>query len=344
MKFTALEKEQIEFFLNKFNFCDDLKNKTVLITGSKGIVGTALIKWVCFLNEIYDCNCKIIASTRNPLKIPDYIEKQDLISFCSFGEEIEFCKNIKLDIIISCASPTDNNYFVEKPIETIDTIVQGTRSLLNLAKEKKANMIFLSSEEVYGSVISNESISENFVGSIDSLNLRSSYPLSKKIAELMCFSSHKEYGVNVRIIRPTLIIGLWQDYNNKKIESEILRCLCEDRNIILKTDGSSKKSIIFTLDVISAIFTVLFKGKPGCAYNATNESTFCSVLDRCYDLISFLKKENTVKVEFNSTETNKYLKQRCVLENTQALRDLGWEPLFDAHKIFQLEFNRFNKK
>ena len=79
--------EQIEFerYTQVYDFSDYFNNKTFLITGSKGIVGSGLTRWLLFENSRKNCNTRIILSSRTPEKIPDYIEKGDNVTFCKFG-------------------------------------------------------------------------------------------------------------------------------------------------------------------------------------------------------------------------------------------------------------------
>jgi len=51
----------------------------------------------------------------------------------------------------------------------------------------------------------------------------------------------------------------------------------ENKNLIMKSDGKSKKSIIYTLDAVSGIFKILFEGEKGEVYNLTNPDTFLTV-------------------------------------------------------------------
>ena len=56
-----------------------------------------------------------------------------------------------IDYIIHTASPTGSRYFVEHPVETIHTAIDGTDHVLRLAREHQVEgMVYLSSLEVYG--------------------------------------------------------------------------------------------------------------------------------------------------------------------------------------------------
>lgn len=343
MVLTELEEKEIFKYIDKYNYHNYISSKTFLITGSKGIVGSGIIKWLLYMNQHYGTNAHLIASTRNPDSRPNYIEESDEIEFCTFGQEEIECKGKKIDYIIHSATPTSNKVFKSEPVESLKVILHGTERMLEMARRNDATIVYLSSEEAYGTPDSDSPISENFIGAIDSMNTRSCYPLGKKAAELMCRSYFEEYGVKTKIIRPTVILGLWQPYDSVKVEAEIFRCIVENKNLQMKSDGLTKKCVIYSLDAVSAVLTVLFKGKDGEAYNATNPDTFCSVKDRAYLL--FKEFNPNVTIEFASVDNSVsqgYLPKRSLLEDISKIRELGWEPLADMSYIYKIDIERFN--
>lgn len=345
MYLNKLEMQEISKYTKLFNFQNEIKNKTFLVTGSKGIVGSGIIKWLLYENQVNNTNVHVIASTRNVENIPSYIEKNDNIEFCTFGCELEKCINKEIDYIIHSAAPTSNKVFMLQPVETLSVIIDGTRTMLELAKRKNASMIYLSSEEAYGTPNIETPINESYVGAVDSLSIRSCYSLGKKTAELLCKSYNLEYGVNVKIIRPTVILGLWQEYDSVKVEAEILRCIIENKNLFMKSDGSTQKCVIYSMDAISAVLTVLIKGKAGEAYNATNPETFCSVKDRAYRM--FKEFNPNITIEFAKQDfsvTQGYLPKRSLQENIAKISKLGWKYYANLSYIYQLDIERFKSE
>ena len=345
MILTELEKKELAKYTSYFDFSKDLSNKTILVTGSKGIVGSGIIKWILLENVNRGLNCHIIASTRDKSKIPSYVEAGDNIEYCTFGKEIEECAGKQIDFIVHSAAPTSNKVFQSQPVESLSVIVDGTKRMLELAKEHKSTMIYLSSEEAYGTPNAESPVKEDFVGAINSLSTRSCYPLGKKVAELLCRSFYEEYGVDVKIIRPTVILGLWQEYDSVKVEAEILRCILENKNLYMKSDGSTKKCVIYSLDAVSAVLLVLTKGQAGEAYNATNPDTFCSVKDRANT--AFAQFNPSVKIEFATVDTSVqsgYLPKRALCEDISKISALGWEPYADMSYIYNVDIERFRIK
>mgnify|MGYP000284919523 CR=1 FL=1 len=93
-----------------------------------------------------------------------------------------------------------------------------------------------------------------------------------------------------------MIHGLFQRYEEPRVVNELLRCLVENKDFIMKSDGLTKKCMMYSLDAISAIFTVLFKGKKGEAYNASNPETFITVRDLAQHLVETFNQ--SIKVVF----------------------------------------------
>ena len=94
-------------------------------------------------------------------------------------------------------------------------------------------------------------------------------------------------------------------------------------------DNTMASTVVsISLIAISAILTVLFKGKSGEVYNATNPDTFTTVKDRAYK--SFEQFNPKITIEFAETDTSTkegYLPQRSLLEDITKIKELGWKPL-----------------
>ena len=342
MKITELERGEYLKYTAEYDFSAYLKDKTVLITGAKGIVGGGIIRWILYENMQKGNNTRIIASSRTPEIVPEYIESIDNISFCMFGEEDSITEHI--DYIIHTAAPTSNKIFKEQPVESFRTIIDGTERILDFAKrQRNCSFIYLSSEEAYGTPNSDEPVKESFVGAIDSQNIRNCYPLGKKASELLCRAYYEEYGLDVKIIRPTVIIGLYQSYDSVKVEAEILRCIIESKNLQMKSNGMTKKCVIYTMDALSAVLTVLFKGKAGEVYNATDPDSYDTVKDRAYKAFERFNPDVTIEfVEQNEFVLSKYLPQRALQEDISKISKLGWRPLTDMDSIYEIDIKRFS--
>ena len=341
MKLTELEKREISTYISRNDFYSYLDNKTVLITGAKGLIGSGLIKWILLQNEMKGVKTKVYASTRNPEDIPEYIENEDNIIYIQYGTENDLDERI--DYIIHTASPMGNKNHMQYPVETFKTNVEGTQMALNVAsKNKGCSMIYLSSEDVYGLPADDTpAISEDMVGAIDSLNLRSCYPLGKKAAEFLCYASSEEYDINVKIIRMTVIQGLFQKYDEARVVNELVRCVVENKDFVMRTDGMTKKCMLYSLDAFAGIFTVLFKGEKGQAYNASNPETFITVRDLAHHVVERFNPNIKVVFGERTKKEEGFLPHRTLVQDCSKLMELGWKPYGSLDHIYEVDIERF---
>ena len=153
----------------------------------------------------------------------------------------------------------------------------------------------------------------------------------------------KEYNVDVKIVRPSSIQGLFQPYSEQRIFNEILRCVIENKNLIMKSDGMSKKSIIYTLDAISAILTVLFKGHSGEAYNITNPSTFLTMKELTEIIFKKFNSNLCIEYDIQDEEKTGYLPHLEFTQNIEKIMKLGWKPITNLEDIYKIDIERFKE-
>jgi dTDP-glucose 4,6-dehydratase len=204
MKDKILE-EDLEYIIeNEQGMLRFLRNKRILITGATGLIGSQVVKTLLMFNDKCDAGIYIIGVARNKEKadsvFKDWISRKDFrMIFTDICKEINIEDNI--DFIIHGANTTISKEYVDKPVETALTIINGTDNILKLAvKHSIKSMVYLSSMEMYGIPDEkNSCMKENMAGYIDPLNVRSSYSEGKRMAENLCACYCKEYGVPVKI-------------------------------------------------------------------------------------------------------------------------------------------------
>ena len=308
---------------------ESFKDKTLFITGATGLIGTSFIYGIDFANTVRNLNIKIIALVRDIDKAKERFKKlQKKSLFHLILGTIEHLPLINgpIDYIVHAASQTASIEFINHAVETIQTSVLGTMRILELAKEKTAKAVFLSSMEVYGNPEKGHTLTENEIGAMSPLNLRNSYPISKIMAESLCCAYASEYNVDVSIIRLAQTYGMGSNDKDVRVFAYFANCIREKKDIILKTKGESERCYLHTNDAVSAILVVLAKGVPGQAYNAADENTYCSIAEMARKIAD----ANGIKVKFDiQDESVNGFPQTVYLKlNTTELRNLGWLPVY----------------
>lgn len=336
-----MENQNLLTCLEDARILNDLKGTSILVTGATGLIGQTVIKALLNANENLNLNIKIYALIRNKEKAVKIFKNMGNNQGLFYIEGDILEKKIMMletiDYIIHGASITDSKDFIKKPVETINTGIFGTENILDFARRKKVkSVVYLSSMEVYGKTTENIKLKERDIGYLNPLSVRSSYPESKRMAENICVSFFREYGVPVKIIRLAQTFGPGVRYQDTRVFAEFARCVIEEKDIVLHTAGNSKRMYLYTYDAVDAILTVLIKGMNGHAYNAANEATYSSIKQ----MADFVKTQIAddkinVVVEERQEEAEQYSSEHYLYLDTEELKKLGWFAKTDLNTAYK---------
>lgn len=319
-------EEDIKEIINNFDM-SVFKDKTVLITGATGLIGK-----ICTLS-LLQSGTKVVALVRNREKAQKIFSDDKNLDLLVQDINSPINTDRKVDYIIHCASTTSSSDFVQKPVETIYTALNGTRNVLEFAKRRGKyleGMVYLSSLEVYGKT-EKEQIKEEDLGYIDILTPRSSYSEGKRMSETMCISYAQEYNVPVKIARLAQTFGAGVSKDDNRVFAQFAKSVINNENIILHTKGETKRNYCYTTDAVRGIFTILTKGGKNQAYNVANKNTYISIAD----MAKLLENENTkVVYEIDDKERGYNPTIKICLDSTK-LEQLGWSPKIDLPKMFE---------
>lgn len=322
-------KEDFTRILSEYDF-SELKDKSIFITGATGLIGSQLLRFLHYLNQNYGYKMELYALVRDKEKVVKFFgnELMDNSIHFVYGDVLSLPQiDAGIDYIIHGASITASKQFIEKAVETIDIAVNGTLNLLRFAKEKKVtSFVYLSSMEAFGVTDGEGVVREEDLGYIDISNPRSSYMESKRMCENLCVCFDLEYGLNTKCIRLTQTLGAGIDYNDTRVAAYFARSVLEGSDIVLKTEGKTKRPILYSSDAITAILTVLLKGKFGNIYTAANPQTFATIRETA-EMVAGKIAEGKIKVVFDIDVPAEYAPNLNLNLNVDKLCSLGWKPV-----------------
>ena len=298
--------------------------KILLITGGMGFIGSNFIKYILGLNDDYKIiNVDKLTYAGNPENL-DGIEKDFPKNYkfykadiCDFNKIDGIVKKEKIESIINFAAESHVDRSIYNPAEFCNTNIFGTLTLLNIARKngiKKYQQV--STDEVYGSLdFGDPPFTEK-----TPLSPNSPYSASKASADLLVFSYHKTFNLNINITRCSNNYGPYQ-FPEKLIPLMINNAI-NNKELPVYGEGINIRDWIYVLDHCTAILEVLLKGESGEVYNIGGNSETRNI-DLVKELLKILDKPESL-ITFVKDRPGHDL--RYAINHEKITKELGWKP------------------
>jgi nucleoside-diphosphate-sugar epimerase len=326
---------------------ENLAGKSVLITGANGFLPAYMVKSLLLLNDKKRFSTiKVIALVRNEAnamkRFGHLKERKDLkIVVQDVSKKLALRDNV--DFVVHAASQASPKYYGIDPVGTLSANTIGTFNMLSFSVEKNVeSFAYFSSSEVYGNVKNVEYLSEDVLGFVDPVNVRSCYAESKRMGETMCVSFAHQFGLSVKMIRPFHTYGPGLSLDDGRVFADFVANIINSQDIVMNSDGSAVRSFCYLGDAVIGFFTVLLKGEKGNAYNVANPNGECTIKDLATTLVE-LYPEKKLKAIFKVSENKDYLKSNFsrLTPDISKIKTLGWSPVISVREGFYRTIESF---
>jgi len=325
--------EDIKSIANELEeFYDELEGKTVLIAGGRGFLGTYFTSVLTKINETLSKPMKIIV-------LDSLITSKDKKD--SVNQNIEFLEqdisksfeiDDNIDYIIHAASIASPPTYRKFPIKTVDVNYQGTKNLLEIAKEKKVrSMLLLSSSEIYGDPEIFPT-PESYVGKVSCTGPRACYDESKRLAETISILYFQQYKIPIKIARPFNVYGPYLNLDDGRIIPDFMNNAINKSQIIIHSDGSPTRSFCYVSDAIGGFFKLLLSKHDGIICNVGNDEEV-SVKNVADTIKNIVAKPISIKIiESNDPNYTKDNPQRRCPDLSLIKKSVNYIPKIDLEE------------
>ena len=158
------------------------------------------------------------------------------------------------------------------PLQLLDTIVNGTRRVLDFSHAVGARrVLLLSSGAVYGSQRGIAAVPEDHPGACATTERKSVYGQGKRVAEQLGTVFHVEHSLDVVIARLFAFVGPGMPLDAHFAIGNFIRDAAAGREIVVTSDGSPVRSYLYAGDLAAWLLRLLVSGRAGRAYNVGSD-------------------------------------------------------------------------
>jgi nucleoside-diphosphate-sugar epimerase len=307
------------------NLWDEVRGQRLFITGGTGFFGVWLLESFVWANDILNLGATAVVLTRHPdafnKKAPHLAHHPAIQLYQGDVRTFEFPDG-EFSHHIHAATESSATLNDENPLLMLDTIVQGTRHALEFARQCGAQKFLLtSSGAVYGKQPPEMThIPEEYVGAPDSTDPRAAYGEGKRVAELLCASYAKLFGIQTKIARCFAFVGPYLPLDIHFAIGNFIRDGLRGGPIEVKGDGTPYRSYLYAADLTIWLWTILFRGQTARPYNvgSAESLTIADLAERVSHVFTPQVEVQIAKVAQSGQPTERY-----VPDVTRAAKELN---------------------
>lgn len=256
---------------------DALRDERVLITGGTGFFGCWLLESLAWANARLGLGVSAVVLTRDPeafhRKAP-HLAGDPAIRLLA-GDVRTFDPPAGgFGSVIHAATDASAAMIRDEPLRMLDTIVGGTRHVLDVAVATGARRVLLaSSGAVYGrQPAAMPQLDEGYAGAPDPMEPGSAYGEGKRLAELLGALYLREHGVETVTARCFAFIGPYLPLDAHFAAGNFLRDRLAGQPVHVRGDGTARRSWLYAADLATCLWTLLLRGTPGRVYNVGSDA------------------------------------------------------------------------
>ena len=316
--------------------------KKIIVTGGLGFIGSNLIELLLKKNY-FVINIDKVTYSSNLYNVKEF-KNSKRYKYIRLDIKDKKIKNIFFKYkplgIFNLAAETHVDRSIDNPDSFIQSNIVGVYNLLenfkNYSKRNKSRLIHISTDEVYGDILSGRSNEEY------PYQPSSPYAASKAASDHLVSSYIRTYNL------PAMVTNCSNNYGPKqhpeKLIPKLIYNIINNKPLPIYGKGTNSREWIYVKDHCEALLKVFTKGKIGEFYNIGSNKNLNN-LQVTKDLISISKRKINVgkKVKILFVKDRPGHDLRYALNSNKIKNKLGWRPKTNFRQGINLTFDWYNK-
>ena len=277
-----------------------LAGKTILLTGATGFFGVWLLSLCGWLNNTRHIGLSVVAVSRDPgtflTRHPRFAAAPWLTWIA--GDVRDFAvPSVPVDFVLHAATDTSAEAG-RNPQMLLDTIVDGSRHVLDCARQCQAGRVLLvSSGAVYGTQAPGVThMNEDTRTAPSPLHAGNAYGVGKRVMEMLGAIHAQETQAQVVIARCFAFAGAGLPLNGHFALGNFIRDALGAERIVIRSGGTAERSYLYGADLAIWLIRLLVSGNNGEAYNVGSDQAL-SIADLARTVATVLAGGKPVVIE-----------------------------------------------
>ncbi|WP_420433856.1 UDP-glucuronic acid decarboxylase family protein [Hyphobacterium sp.] len=220
---------------------------TVLVTGGAGFIGSHLCERLLADGQDVLCVDNFYTGSKDNIR-----HLLDNPCFELIRHDVVLPLYVEVDQIYNLACAASPVQYQSDPVGTTKTSVMGAINMLGLARRKRARILQASTSEVYGDPLQHPQ-PETYWGHVNPIGARACYDEGKRCAETLFFDYHRQWNVDIRVIRIFNTYGPRLHRNDGRVVSNFIVQALRGEPITLFGDGQQTRSFCYVDDLIDGM-------------------------------------------------------------------------------------------
>jgi len=295
--------------------------KKILVTGGAGFIGSHLCEKLLKQGNQVICLDNFFTGSKKNIK--HLLNNQN---FKLVEHDVEKPYDFEVDEIYNLACPAAPIWYQKDPVKTIRTNILGAINALDLAKKLNCPVLQASTSEIYGNPDVHPQ-PETYWGNVNPVGIRSCYDEGKRCAETLFFDYHREYGVNIKVVRIFNTYGPRLAIEDGRVVSNFIIQALRKEDITIYGDGNQTRSFCFVDDMVEAFIKMMNGENFTGPVNLGNPKEF-TIKELAGVIINLINSESKIIYKDLPKDDPKQRKPNISL----AKEKLNWQPSTDLEK------------
>ena len=229
---------------------------------------------------------------------------------------------LQVDQIYNLACPASPVHYQKNPVETTRTSILWAMNMLELALKVNATILQASTSEVYGDPAVHPQ-PETYRGNVNINGPRSCYDEWKRASETLFMDYHRQYWVDIRIIRIFNTYGPNMHPADGRVVSNFIMQALRNQDITIYGTGEQTRSFQYIDDLVEGMIKMM-NNETWFIWPVNIGTQFEFTMKELANEILNLIPESSSKIIYKPLPQDDPKQRRA--DNRLAKEKLGWEP------------------